>query len=79
MTMLPSTSYKEEAGNYGCLFVAKYSFVFNETVFKFKEKALIFKKKTLYSQDLRNLFYGGGSGGRVGGEGWVKMSATMVN
>ena len=76
--MLPSTSYKEEAGNYGCLFVAKYSFVFNETVFKFKEKALIFKKKT-YSQDLRNLFYGGGSGGRVGGEGWVKMSATMVN
>ena len=78
MTMLPSTSYKEEAGNYGCLFVAKYSFVFNETVFKFKEKALIFKKKT-YSQDLRNLFYGGGSGGRVGGEGWVKMSATMVN
>ena len=78
MTMLPSTSYKEEAGNYGCLFVAKYSFVFNETVFKFKEKALIFKKKT-YSQDLRNLFYGGGSGGRVGGEGWVKMAATMVN
>ena len=78
MTMLPSTSYKEEAGNYGCLFVAKYSFVFNETVFKFKEKALIFKKKT-YSQDLRNLFYGGGSGSRVGGEGWVKMSATMVN
>ena len=78
MTMLPSTSYKEEAGNYGCLFVAKYSFVFNETVFKFKEKTLIFKKKT-YSQDLRNLFYGGGSGGRVGGEGWVKMSATMVN
>ena len=76
--MLPSTSYKEEAGNYGCLFVAKYSFVFNETVFKFKEKTLIFKKKT-YSQDLRNLFYGGGSGGRVGGEGWVKMSATMVN
>ena len=76
--MLPSTSYKEEAGNYGCLFVAKYSFVFNETVFKFKEKALIFKEKT-YSQDLRNLFYGGGSGGRVGGEGWVKMSATMVN
>ena len=78
MTMLPSTSYKEEAGNYGCLFVAKYSFVFNEIVFKFKEKTLIFKKKT-YSQDLRNLFYGGGSGGRVGGEGWVKMSATMVN
>ena len=78
MTMLPSTSYKEEAGNYGCLFVAKYSFVFNETVFKFKEKALIFKKKT-YSQDLRNLFYGGGSGGRVGGGGWVKMSAIMVN
>ena len=76
--MLPSTSYKEEAGNYGCLFVAKYSFVFNETVFKFKEKTLIFKKKT-YSQDLRNLFYGGESGGRVGGEGWVKMSATMVN
>ena len=79
MTMLPSTSYKEEAGNYGCLFVAKCSFVFNETIFKFKEKDLIFKKKTLYSQGRRKLFYGGGSGGRLGGGGWVKMSATMVN
>ena len=55
MTMLPSTSYKDEAGNYGCLFVGKCSFVFNETIFKFKEKDLIFKKKT-YSQGLGSFF-----------------------
>ena len=71
MTMLPSTSYKEEAGNYGCLFVAKYSFVFNQTVFKFKEKALIFKKKKHYILRALGIFFmvgevGPGGGWRLG-------------